>query len=362
MDKSQTYVVLMAGGAGTRLWPYSRRRHPKQFIDLLGSGRTLIQMTYDRMLDFVDVSNMYVVTHKEQMNLVSEQLPDLPRTNILAEPTSRNTAPCIAYAVYKIKQQCDEAMIIVVPSDHVIRGKDAFYSCLQTALKGAQTKGRLVTLGIRPTEPNTGFGYIQFFDKKTAIASLHKVKTYTEKPNRALAKKFLDSGDFAWNAGIFVWRLSAIISAFERHIPEIAEVFSDGMQHYNTQGEAAFLARAYALVPNISIDYAVMEKQTEVYVVLCDFQWSDLGSWQAVYELHTNANNTNVFIGEKGLVYEGQNNLVCAKGDKLVVLDGLKGYVVVDSDDVLLIYRKENASGLRAIVRDIRNKKGKKYL
>jgi mannose-1-phosphate guanylyltransferase len=354
------YVVIMAGGIGSRFWPYSRHDRPKQFIDVLGTGRSLLQMTYDRFLNLAGKDNILVVTNDIYGDLVKEQLPDISDDQILREPNRRNTAPCIAYAAYKIKKKDPEALMIVTPADHAIFKEDVFESVVNTSLEAAESDDKLITIGIKPNRPETGYGYIQYIadDSENKVK---KVKTFTEKPDIDLANTFLDSGDFVWNAGIFVWSVKSIGSAFESSLPEIAEIFDQGAESYYTENESEFIKAAYSQSKNISIDYGIMEKASNVFVVMGDFQWSDLGSWNSLHELREKDENDNVI--EANVILDGcTNNYIKSKDGKLIVLQGLDGYLVADFEDVLLVCEKNNDVKFKNFVNEVRSKKGDKYL
>ncbi len=356
----QTYVVIMAGGVGSRFWPYSRNTRPKQFIDVLGTGRSLLQMTYDRFLSIAGKDNIMVVTNDIYGQLVSDQLPDLSKDQILLEPNRRNTAPCIAYAAYKIRKKDPNALMVVTPADHAIFKEDVFKGVVQTALKSAASDHKLITIGIEPNRPETGYGYIQYINGD-CTTQVKKVKTFTEKPDIELARKFIESGDFVWNAGIFVWSVSAIISQFQSCLTDVAEIFESGNETYYTPVEKAFVKKAYSQSPNISIDYGIMEKANNVYVVMGDFQWSDLGSWNSLHELRDKDENHNV-IDANAIVKESTNNFIKSNKDKLVVIQGLDNYLVADFDDVLLICEKDKESKFRDYVSEVKTQKGEKYL
>ena len=351
------HVVIMAGGTGTRFWPYSRNTKPKQFIDALGTGRSLLQMTYDRFSSTVPNENIWIVSNEIYSDLLAEQLPELNAENIILEPTKRNTAPCIAYAAYKIKKKDPNAVMVILPSDHVIFKEEQFLEVVNTAVEGAGDE-QLITIGIEPNRPETGYGYIQFIESEQP---LKKVKTFTEKPELDLAQKFLESGDFVWNAGIFVWSVKAIISAFEKYQSELAETFDEGEDYYFTEKESAFIKSAYSISKSVSIDYAIMEKAEHVSVVLGDFGWSDLGSWNALHEIKEKDTHENVFEGDV-MSYNSRNNYVLSKTNRLIVTEGLEGYLVADFDDVLLICRKEDSGIFREFVSDIKEQKGDKLI
>lgn len=352
------YVVIMAGGIGSRFWPYSRNSQPKQFLDILGTGRTLLQMTYERFLSVVDKENIFVVTNNDYADLVKEQLPEMTDHQILKEPLRRNTAPCIAYASYKIAKKNPDAIITVAPSDHIIFNEDRFHEVLNTAISAASEQDKLITIGLKPNRPETGYGYIQFLESDEKV---NRVKTFTEKPERELAQKFLESGDFVWNSGIFVWGVQAIIHAFEECLPEIAEAFADIEKALYTDREPRAVNDAYSQCGNISIDYGVMEKAHNVYVVLGEFGWSDLGSWNSLHELSEKNGDNNVIQGN-AIVYDTKNSLIHGPKDKLIIAQGLEGYLVAECGNVILICKKDEEAKFRDFVADVRDKKGKEYL
>jgi mannose-1-phosphate guanylyltransferase len=348
------YVVLMAGGVGVRFWPYSRNGKPKQFLDVLGTGRTLLQSTYDRFATICPKENIFVVTHQEHAQLVHDQLPDLKVSQILAEPMRKNTAPCIAYASYRIQQQNKDAVIVVSPSDHLILKEEEFHDIILRAAEQAKEQDKLLTLGITPSRPETGYGYIQFLpDKKLS----KKVKTFTEKPELALAKKFIESGDFVWNAGIFIWGVQAITAAIQEHIPEMAEVFEEVKSVFNTEAEPEAIEKAYAQCKNISIDYAILEKATNVFVCLGDFTWSDLGSWASIHDISAKDENNNVLKG-KSLLYDTRNSIIRASSDKLIVVQGLNGYLVAEFGNVIIVCEKDREDQFRRFVNDVKGMQG----
>lgn len=351
------HVVIMAGGTGTRFWPYSRNDKPKQFLDVLGTGRSLLQMTYDRFKDEVANENVWVVSNEIYKDLLAEQLPQLPAGNILLEPIKRNTAPCIAYAAYKIRQQDPDGIMVILPSDHVIFREQEFLKVINNAVEAADDQ-KLITIGIEPNRPETGYGYIQHDDSPNV---LKKVKTFTEKPELEIAKKFLESGEFVWNAGIFVWSVKAIIAAFEKYESDLAEIFSEGVKMYFTDQEKKFIKSAYSMSKNVSIDYAVMEKAQQVYVVLGDFGWSDLGSWNALHEIKDKDRNENVLEGDI-LTYACQNNYIIGKSDRLILAQDLEGYLIADFKDVLLICKKEDSGIFRQFVNDVKDHKGEQLI
>lgn len=353
------YVVLMAGGVGTRFWPYSRNSRPKQFLDVLGIGKTLLQSTYDRFLPLCPKENILVVTHEEHLELTRQQIPGIEEQKILAEPMRKNTAPCIIYACLKIYKENPDAVIVVSPSDHLILDEPEFQRTIKMCFDQASSQDKLITLGIKPTRPETGYGYIQYIDGK---AALKKVKTFTEKPELQLAKKFIESGEFVWNAGIFVWGIKAILEAFKKYLPEMSEVFEDASDRFNTNQERNAMQVAYAQTKSISIDYGIMEKADNVYVWLSSFAWSDLGSWSSLHD-NSNKDSNNNSISADTLVYETRNSVIKGPKDKLIVVQGLNGYLVGAFDNVVIVCEKDKEELFRKIVSDLKNKpNGNDYL
>ena len=342
----------MAGGAGTRFWPFSRSNYPKQFHDVLGTGRTLLQQTADRFTRVCPPENIFVVTSTEYRDIVQEQLPQLSEQQILLEPARRNTAPCIAYASYKIDLRNPNANIVVAPADHIILKEDEFVKTIESALSATQKEDILVTLGIKPSRPDTGYGYIQYLPSKKTIK---KVKTFTEKPYLELAKKFIESGDYVWNAGIFVWSVKAITKGFEKHMSDVAELFEDGKKHFYQETEENFIKKVYSQCKNISIDYGIMEKAKDVYVVLSDFGWSDLGTWKSLYDIAPKDTHQNV-VDANVLLYDTRNCIIKTPKDRLVAINGLDGYIVAEYDNVLLICRKDEEQRVKDFVADAKGK------
>lgn len=349
------YVVLMAGGVGVRFWPYSRNAKPKQFLDVLGTGKTLLQSTFERFLPLCPVENIYVVTHEEHTDLVKKQLPQISNQQILAEPMRKNTAACIGYASYKILKKNENAIIIVTPSDHLILKEIEFQDVIKKAVDQAKGQDKLITLGIKPTRPETGYGYIQYHTEKTFAK---KVKTFTEKPELSLAKKFLESGDFVWNAGIFIWGAKTIVAALEKYLPEMVEVFQEVViPTFNTTSEKDAILSAYSQFKNISIDYGIMEKATNVFVCLGDFSWSDLGSWGSIHEISEKDDNNNA-VSANALLYETRNCIIKGSPDKLIVAQGLNGYLVGEFGNVVIVCEKDKEEQFRRFVNDVKTKPG----
>lgn len=354
----------MAGGVGTRFWPMSRTPHPKQFLDVLGTGKTLIQQTYDRFQKVCPPENIFVVTNESYRELVKEQLPALSNAQIICEPSRKNTAPCVAYAAFRLSAINPDANMVVAPSDHLILNTEGFVSVINKALETTAKHDVLCTLGIKPSRPDTGYGYIQFNEQEFLNGSgeVRKVKTFTEKPDLDMAKQFLASGDFLWNSGIFIWSAKSILSAFRDHASEMFQVFGEGKTLYNTPAEEAFIKKAYTVCKNISIDYAVMEKAKNVYVLAADIGWSDLGTWGSLYEYADKNKDGNTIIGKNVVTYDTKNCIVNVPKDKLVVLEGLEDYIVVESDGILLVCRKTEEQKIKLIVNDVTISKGEKFV
>jgi mannose-1-phosphate guanylyltransferase len=354
----------MAGGVGSRFWPMSTTNYPKQFIDVLGKGQTLLQQTYKRFTTICPLENILIVTNDAYKNLVFEQLPALKKEQVLLEPARRNTAPCIAYACFKIYKQNPEARIVVAPSDHSIIKEDTFKKAVLSCFKKVSSEDCLMTIGIRPTRPDTGYGYIQFKEsnKDEKDKRIKKVKTFTEKPDIDMANFFLKSGDFLWNAGIFIWSAKSILAAFEKFMPEEFSLFKDGLNIYGTEEEDAFIKKVYPLAKNISIDYGIMEKAANVYVRSSIIGWSDLGTWGSLYQKIEKDNNQNALVGNNIMTYESHNCIVHVPNNKLVVIEGLDDYIVVESKDTLLICRKGNEQNIKQMVNDVKITKGEKFV
>ena len=356
------YAIIMAGGIGSRFWPISRASHPKQFIDILGTGKTLIQHTYNRFLKLCPKENIYVVTNENYAQLVKKQLPDMAEGQILTEPVMRNTAPCVAYGCFKIESINPDAAIVVAPSDHLILDEAAFVTAIEKSLQTATDKQCLVTLGIKPSRPDTGYGYIQYTDQ-VINDDFHKVKTFTEKPTVDIATTFIQSGDFLWNAGIFVWSAKAIVNAFNNYLPEMHEIFAEARSVYNTDEEKAFVHKIYQRCINISIDYGIMEKASNVYVLPSEFGWSDLGTWASIYQLADKDYVGNAVIpSDKVIMYDSSNCMVNVPGEKLVILQGLHDFIVVESNNSLLICPRDQEQNIKQVVTDVKNKFGAKYI
>lgn len=352
----------MAGGIGSRFWPMSRTGYPKQFHDVLGLGQTLIQMTYQRFLKICPPENIMVVTNKEYEALVHEQLPELSKDQIILEPMRRNTAPCIAYANHRIETKNPNARIVVAPSDHLITKEQEFVETIGIAIEACSQSNQLITLGIKPSRPDTGYGYIQFVSDDDHDNRVKKVKTFTEKPDLELAKQFLKSGDFYWNSGIFIWSLESIRLAFDAHLNELNELFEEVKPWYNTEEESARIEKVYSICENISIDYGILEKAGNVSVVLSDFGWSDLGTWGSLYTHLAKDENQNGVMSGKTLLRDAAGNVVKAPEGKLVVLQGLKDHIVIDTGDILMICPLSEEQKIKNIVSDLKLNKGEAFV
>ena len=380
LSRDRNFCVIMAGGVGSRFWPESRNSRPKQFLDFFGTGQSLIQMTVNRFRELVPVENILIVTNVLYRDMILEQLPELKPEQILCEPARRNTAPCVAYAVSHISgimgrrvgvksiadvdwnDPASHANIIVAPSDHLILREDKFIETLKVGLAHVAEHDSLLTLGMRPTRPETGYGYIQLdnIEEKRENAVL-PVKTFTEKPNAELAKVFYESGEFLWNSGIFLWNIRAIRKAFRAHQPSIADVFKRGDELMNTPEEEAFIQEMFPTCPNISLDYGIMEKASDVRVIYADFGWSDLGTWGSLYDLGAKDEHRNVSLRGNTMFYESNGNVVTLPDGNLAVIEGLQDMIVAQNDNVLLICRKQNEQSIRQIVADVDNKFGNQY-
>lgn len=347
----------MAGGVGSRFWPLSTSATPKQFLDILGVGKTLLQLTYERMKKIVPPENFYIVTNAQYEKIVLKQLPELYPYQILKEPLRKNTAPCIAYGNHEIRKRSNDANIIVTPSDHLILNEEEFLETVRAGWNFTEKNNALLTLGIKPTRPDTGYGYIQLREEICELEGhkINKVKTFTEKPELEVAKMFLKSGDFFWNSGIFLWSLQSIDDAFKKYLPKVYELFE-------SQSELFVLDDIYSECPNISIDYGIMEKAENVFVLQSHFGWSDLGTWGALYDNAEKDDKENAVIGSNVMIYDSKNCVVSIPNKKLAVIDGLENFIVVDSADRLLICKREDEQKIRQFVNDIKFKKGDSYI
>ncbi len=360
MKNPHRYCVIMCGGIGSRFWPYSRTDMPKQFIDFLGTGRSLLQMSYDRILPIVPKENIIILTNAQYAAKVREQLPELADHQILAEPARRNTAPCIAWAAYHIAARDPEASMIVSPSDHLITREAEFERSIIAGFEFVENNNALLTLGIKPVRPETGYGYIQIGDNVSG--DIHKVKTFTEKPNLELAQTFLRTGEFFWNSGIFLWKASTIIEALAENAADLNALFIQGKEFFGTNQENEFIVQNFPSCVSISIDYAVMERASNVYVETVTFGWNDLGTWSALYDMSPKNRDGNVTQRCQVLSYNSSGNIFAVKNDKLVVVDGLQDYIIADAGDVLLICPKSQEQRIKQMVTDAKVNFGDKYL
>ncbi|MDR1344095.1 MAG: mannose-1-phosphate guanylyltransferase [Tannerellaceae bacterium] len=355
------YCVIMGGGIGSRFWPFSRVSYPKQFLDFFGTGRSLLQMTFDRFAKIIPSENIYIVTNELYFSLVKEQLPDIRDKQILLEPSRRNTAPCVAYAAYHIRACNPDANIVVAPSDHLILKEDVFLSDVHKGLDFVGNNKALVTLGIKPSRPETGYGYIQSSDVR--MGDFLKVKTFTEKPDLELAQVFYESGEFFWNSGLFLWNVNTIIGAFSRYLPDISSRFDLGKDIFNTPEEKDFIRGHFPYCPNISIDYGIMEKADNVYMMGVDFGWADLGTWGSLYDIAGKDEQNNAKLKNSNVtLYESSGNIIAMDDpDRLVVIEGLNDYIVAESGNALLICRKDDEQRIKQFVADVQLKFGQRF-
>ena len=354
MNKNN-FAVIMAGGVGSRFWPMSKETFPKQFLDILDTGETLIQQTFKRLAKVCPIENILIVTNRQYKDLCLGQLPNIIESNILCEPTIRNTAPCIAYAAFKIQSMNANANMIVAASDHIILNEGEFVRVVNDCLEVVSKNEILLTLGITPKRPDTGYGYIQYTDEKlNNHQKVKKVKTFTEKPNQELALNFLDSGDFLWNSGMFVWSAKSITLAYRKQLRDLYDIFEEGKKFYNTSKEDEYIERIFAGCKNISIDYGIMEKSENVYVYPADFGWSDLGTWGSLYALLNLDEKKNAIQGSKVLLYNSADNIIKVPNEKRVVIEGMNGYIIVENEGALLICTKENEQQIKQFVADVK--------
>lgn len=359
MKNKNYYAVLMAGGVGSRFWPVSTSSYPKQFHDMLGTGDTLIQKTFKRLNKFVPTENILILTNERYNDLVLEQLPLVTQEQVVLEPAMRNTAPCILYAALKIQKMNKDAVMIVAPSDHWIEDEDAFAKDVTTCFEKCENEEVLCTLGIKPTFPNTGFGYIEF--EKEGSSDLKKVRQFREKPDYETAKEFLSQGNFLWNAGIFMWSVKTIVNAFENYQPKQYQLFESGTSCYNTEEEREFIKENYPKAENISIDYAILENSKSIFVLPATFDWNDLGTWGSLYDKLDKDSNQNAIVNSKVVSQEASGNMIRSAKDKIVVVDGLKDYIIVDKEEVLLIYPKSKEQDIKQVLGKVKDAFGNKY-
>lgn len=342
------YAIIMAGGVGSRFWPVSTADFPKQFHDMLGAGQTLLQKTFSRLSGLIPAENIFILTNERYNDIVLEQLPLILQSQVVLEPAMRNTAPCILYASLKIKKINPNAVMVVAPSDHWIEDEAAFVANLESCFDFCKAENALMTLGIQPTFPNTGFGYIEY--DKTDENDIKKVSRFLEKPDYPTAKSFVEAGNFLWNGGIFIWSVQTILSAFEKFQPVMSALFAEGLSMYNTNGEQQFINENYAFSENISIDYAIMESAENVYVLPATFDWNDLGTWGSLHEKLDKDENANSVVNATVVLNNSSNNIISTAKDKLVIIDGLDDYIIVDKDNTLLIYPKSKEQEIKGLV------------
>lgn len=352
------YAVIMAGGIGSRFWPISRQDFPKQFHDMLGTGQSLLQKTYSRLNQIIPSENIYILTNARYVDLTLKQLPEITKEQVVLEPAMRNTAPCILLSALKIHKKNPNALMLVAPSDHWIEDERAYAKDVAISFEEAAKESKLMTLGIEPTFPNTGYGYIESSSEE---AEVKQVKQFCEKPDYETAKKFVASGDFLWNAGIFLWSTETIIAAFKTYLPQMHDLFESGWNVLNTSGEEQFIVDNYAKAENISIDYGILEKADNVFVKKATFDWNDLGTWGSLYDKLEKDNANNAVVNAETFISDSKNNMVFSESKKLVVLDGIEDYIVVDKNDVLLLYPKKKEQDIKQLLQDIKNKHGNTY-
>ncbi|MBL7472854.1 mannose-1-phosphate guanylyltransferase [Robertkochia sediminum] len=349
---SNYYAAIMAGGVGSRFWPVSTRDFPKQFHDMLGTGETLLQTTYNRFKKLIPAKNILILTNERYLGLVQEQLPEIDREQVLTEPAMRNTAPCILYSAMKIGAANPDAVMTVAPSDHWIADEDVFLRDIERCYQYCSKESVLMTLGIKPDFPNTGYGYIQY-DEAQKDGGFFKVSRFREKPDEATAKKYLKEGNFLWNAGIFVWSVKEIVKAFQSYQPDMHALFAQGLEAYNTHAESDFIDTYYARAANISIDYAIMEPADNIYVLPAAFRWNDLGTWGSLYKELPKMEGNNAVVNARVLFEEAEGNMVHAPKGKKVVIRGLENYIVVDEGDTLMIYPKKDEQDVKSVAKKL---------
>lgn len=356
MKNSNYYAVIMAGGVGSRFWPVSTNTFPKQFHDMLGAGKTLLQKTYSRLSKFIPEQNILILTNEIYSELVKAQIPNIQKDNIVLEPCMKNTAPCILYASMKIYNRNKNAVMIVAPSDHWIEKEQEFQSDIQKCFDVCEKQDILMTLGIKPAFPNTGYGYIQY--QQSEQKSVYKVLKFTEKPNYHTAKRFIEEGNYLWNAGIFVWNVKSVLSAFEKHQNQMYQLFKKGEPLYNTEYEHQFICENYPQSDNISVDYAIMESSDNIFVFLANFDWNDLGTWGSLHEKLSKDEQRNAVVNAQVLFKNSSNNIVRTDARKIVIIDGLEDYIIVDKSSVLMIYPKSKEQEIKTLLSEVKEKFG----
>ena len=360
--KRNHYAVIMAGGVGSRFWPISTSDHPKQFHDMLGTGTTLLQKTYQRLSTFIPGKNILILTNEKYSDLVNQQLPELQPYQIVTEPCMRNTAPCILYAAMKIHKMDPDGVMIVAPSDHWIEAEEDFARDVNTCFERCEEEDVICTMGIIPTFPNTGYGYIEYEkEEKQDESGLKKVAQFKEKPVYKIAKSYVEQGNFLWNAGIFMWSVKTILAAFEKYQPTQYELFHAGLEHYNTENESRFIDENYSKADNISIDYAILERAEDIYVLPASFDWNDLGTWGSLYDKLDKDRQDNAVVNAKFLGLNSGHNIIRTPGGKLVVVEDLNDYIIVDKEEVLLIMPKSKEQEIKSVLANVKNIYGDQY-
>ncbi len=354
------FVLIMAGGIGSRFWPASREHLPKQFLDITGAGKTLIQMTFDRFSSFIPVENIYVITHEDYKDLTLNAIPEILPDNVITEPSRNNTAASIAFASFKLFKKDPEAVCIVAPADHIIREEKEFQKVVMATCSHAAANHSILTLGIKPTRPDTGYGYIEF--EHDDNSTIRKVKSFREKPNAANAQQYLTAGNFVWNSGIFIWRLDTILEAFNIHALQIYTILDKGKEIYNTDKEAGFVRSEYPRTEKISVDYAILEKADNVYTISCDIGWSDLGTWTSLYDQSAKDESQNAIMSKPVYVEDTHRTLILSGNSKLIVVKGLEDYIIVDTDDCLMIYPKSEEQAIKELKEKLKNEGLGSYL
>jgi len=354
-DTSNYYVAIMAGGVGSRFWPASRESMPKQFLDILGVGKSLIRLTYERFAKLIDAERILVVTNKSYADLVAQHIPEIPRKNIITEPSRNNTGPCVAYTAFRLEAMNPDATFVIAPSDAVILKEEIFLEKITAALEYASKEDAIVTLGIQPTRPDTGYGYIES-SKELITGEIEKVNNFREKPNLETAQEYLADGSYYWNAGIFVWSVKTVLNSFKKNASDIHTILSADLSKYNTKSEQEYIDKVYPTTPSISVDYAILEKATNVYTLPADIGWSDLGTWNALHSYLDKDESGSVVIGDNTLLLNSKNCIVRSDAKKLVVVKDMEDYIIIDESDVLMIYPKEQEQEIKTLRKSIEQK------
>lgn len=359
MTNKNYYALIMAGGVGSRFWPISTKEHPKQFHDMLGIGQSLLQMTFNRLRKLIAPENILIATNKRYKNLVMEQLPKVREEQLFLEPAMRNTAPCILYTALKIKKRDEDAVMIVAPSDHYIENENEFLQNITTAFKACQENNILMTLGIQPENPNTGYGYIAY---EKGGNEIKRVIKFTEKPDKATAKKFIAAGNYLWNAGIFIWSVKSITSSFKNALPVMYDLFNNGSNFFYTLEEENFIEENYAKSKNISVDYGIMQQADNIFTLPVNFGWNDLGTWRSLYEKLKNDNDKNVVINSEVLADDARDNIICSTTGKHIVVQGLNNFIIVEKEDVLLICPKHQEQNIKQLTAKVKEQFGDEFV